>query len=180
MAFTVDYTLKDWFFDRQEIQNRVDKGTARALSRIGAFIRTRARTDVLRRRKATSRDGQPPSVHSTDSKASLKNILFGLNPDRQSVVIGPVKLQGASTRGNSAIIGTYNVPEILEYGGSGRILEAVDPITGRPLRYIPKRLRGKVKYRTRNVRIKARPFMSVALERERAKGTILKAFENLI
>lgn len=180
MAFTVDYSIKDWFFDRAEVQKRIDRGTLRALSKIGAFVRTRARTDVLKRRKATSKPGQPPSVHSSDSKASLKNILFGLNPDGQSVVIGPIKLNGANSKGHAPIRSLYNVPELLEHGGSGRVQQAIDPLTGRPLRFVPKRLRGQVKYRSRTVRLQARPFMSVALERERAAGTILKAFQDMV
>jgi hypothetical protein len=156
----------------------LNRGKIRALSKIGAFVRKRARTDVLRRRKGVSSPGQPPSVHSSDSSATLKNILFGLT-NYESVLIGPIKLRGSSGK-RSAIQSLYNVPELLEHGGTGQILQAVDPSTNQLLTFIPKRLRGKVKFRSRSVSIAARPFMSVALEREKAAGTILKAFENMI
>lgn len=176
---TVDYSIKESFFDREKIQRQVNKGKAKALSKIGSYVRRRARTDVLRRRSGTSEPGQPPHVHSTDSTASLRNILFGLT-DRDSVLIGPVKLNGQSPRGNAAIKSQYNVAEMLEHGGRGQILQAVDPSSKRLLTYVPRRLRGKVRYRSRAVSIAARPFMSVALEREKAAGTILKAFQNLV
>lgn len=176
--FTVDYTVKNSFFDRDKVQRQVDRGKLRALSKVGAYVRRRARTDVLRRRSGTSEPGQPPNVHSTDSTTSLKNILFGLT-DNDSVVIGPVKLNG-TRQGTSAIQSLFNVPEMLEHGGEGQILQAVDPDRGNLLTYIPRRLRGKVRYRSRSVSIAARPFMSVALEREKAAGTILKAFENMV
>ena len=176
---TLDYTIKNWFFDRAEVEKRLNKGKLRALSKIGAFVRKRARTDVLRKRKGPSAPGQPPSVHTSDATASLKNILFGLT-DHNSVIIGPVRLNGAKKQGNAAIFSRYLILEMLEHGGTGQILQAVDPETNKLLTYIPRRLRGKVKYRSRSVKIAARPFMSVALEREKAAGTILKAFENII
>jgi hypothetical protein len=179
MMFTVDYNVKDSFFDRDKVQRQVDRGKLRALSKVGAFVRRRARTDVLRRRSGTSEPGQPPNVHSTDSTASLKNILFGLT-DNDSVIIGPVKLNGQSRSGNAAIVSLFNIPEMLEHGGQGQILQAVDLERGNLLTYIPRRLRGKVRYRSRSVSIAARPFMSVALEREKAAGSILKAFENIV
>jgi hypothetical protein len=177
--FTVDYSVKQSFFDRDQVQRQVDRGKLRALSKIGAYVRRRARTDVLRRRPGTSEPGQPPHVHSTDSNASLRNILFGLS-DSDSVLIGPVRLNGTKQQGNAAIKSLFNVPQMLEHGGQGQILQAVDPERGNLLTYIPRRLRGKVRYRSRSVSIAARPFMSVALEREKAAGTILKAFENIV
>lgn len=178
--YSVDYSIKYLFFDREEIQRQVDRGKLKALSKIGAYVRKRARTDVLRRRKAVSAPGEPPSVHSNDSTTSLKNILFGLGDDKESVLIGPVKLTGSRRIGNSAVHSLFNVPEKLEHGGQAQILQAVDSDSGKLLTYIPRRLRGRVRFRSRSVNIAARPFMSVALEREKAAGTILKAFANMV
>jgi hypothetical protein len=45
---------KQGFFDRAKVKNAVDAGTRRVLSRFGAFVRTRARTSI-RKRKGTHR-----------------------------------------------------------------------------------------------------------------------------
>ena len=81
-----------------------DKATRRVLSKFGAFVRTRARTSI-RRRKAASAAGSPPSSHT----GLLRRwILFGYDAGSRSVVIGPAKLGGA--KGS-------NAPAALEYGG---------------------------------------------------------------
>jgi hypothetical protein len=53
---------KGSFFDRAKVKNAVDAGTRRVLSRFGAFVRTRARTSI-RKRKGTSPPGGPPHAH---------------------------------------------------------------------------------------------------------------------
>lgn len=73
------------------------------LKKIGAFVRRSARQS-LRKRKAASAPGSPPSVHTP----YLKNkILFAVDTSGLSVVIGPTP-----DRGNDA--------EELEYGGVTR------------------------------------------------------------
>jgi hypothetical protein len=62
--------MKDFFFDRQSVIDRMTKANRRALSKVGAFIRRRARSS-LRRRKRRSQPGSPPSVHSRDSVAAV-------------------------------------------------------------------------------------------------------------
>jgi hypothetical protein len=83
------------------------------LSKIGAFVRQRARSS-LRRRKKASKPGSPPSVHSSDSFATLKNILFAYDADTKSVVVGPVALRGGHG---------VAVPGLHEFGGSTRVNE---------------------------------------------------------
>lgn len=141
-SFNVTLDIKDMFFDRQHVLDAVGKENAKKLSKAGAFIRQRAKTK-LRRRKKPSAAGQPPSVHSRDRRATLKNILFGLNADWESVVIGPVGL--TEKRLSSASVQT--VPELMEYGGTSRVKE-------------------------KRVRYPTHPFMGPSLEEEAKAGTI--------
>lgn len=137
----VTYKSKAMFFDRKAVERIVGKKTAKALSKAGAFVRTRARSS-LRRRKATSAAGTPPSVHSSDSVATLKNILFALNPNNLSVVVGPVKINRRSS-----------VPALHEFGGSQRITERG----------------GRGRSRVRQANYAPRPFMAPALAAEAPK-----------
>lgn len=123
-GFAVDLGLRDFFFDRAAVLDRLSEANHKALSKSGAFVRRRARTR-LRRRKRVSGPGESPSVHTTDRTATLKNILFALDPSSDSVVIGPVRLNQVNNAqlpdGSFAIRGT--VPELLEFGGAARIFE---------------------------------------------------------
>lgn len=141
-SFNVSLDIKDMFFDRQKVLVAVSKENAKKLSKAGAFIRQRAKTK-LRRRKNAAAAGQPPSVHSRDRRANLKFILFGLNADWESVVIGPVGLQTKRLRDASA----QTVPELMEFGGTARVKD-------------------------KRVRYSAHPFMGPSLEEEAKAGTI--------
>lgn len=93
------------FFDRERVQRGMDAATHKVLSKFGAYVRTRARTS-LRKRKGASAPGTPPHSHGLHL---LRNwILFSYDRDRKTVVIGPALL----TRGTGA-------PRISEYGGTG-------------------------------------------------------------
>lgn len=172
--FVVQAKVTKLFFDRAEVQRKIGKARANALSRQGAFVRRRARTDVLRRRKGVSAVGRPPSVHS---KRGLREIYFYYDARSQSVVVGPVKLNKATytTRGRTTL------PNLLEFGGSARIHE-VQNRPGGPWfrRDLRRRRRPGKNYRTRTAKYKPRPFMSVALEREVEAGTIADSWRNVI
>lgn len=114
---TVTYKIKSLFVDRPEIQRAIEKANKRALPKAGAHTRRRA-IQSLRRRKKPSTAGSPPSVHSDSKVANLRNILFGFDPSRGSMLVGPVKLNGRSSFGPQ-LNGT--VPETHEFGGSGRV-----------------------------------------------------------
>ncbi len=129
---------KKMFFDNKAVTSRVSKTARRVLSKFGAFVRTTARHSI-RRRKAASPPGSPPSSHTGLLK---KFIFFGYDSRRESVVIGPERL-------NQKI---GDAPEALEYGGSSTIVE---------------RRRGR--RRKQRVRIKARPYMGPAFEQEKPK-----------
>lgn len=74
------------FFDRAAVDAAVDRGTKRALSKFGSYVRTRAKSSI-RTRKRTSLPGQPPSNHTGHLK---KLIYFGYDPQKKSVVVGPL------------------------------------------------------------------------------------------
>lgn len=116
--FGVKMTVKNLFFDRAMVVREIGKINAAALSKAGAFVRRRARSS-LRRRKKPSAPGSPPSVHSTDNVATLKNILFAYDRQRQSVVIGPVRLNvhSATWGDEGRVFTTGAVPGIHEHGG---------------------------------------------------------------
>lgn len=104
------------FFDRRAVLNQIDPKTRRALSRFGAFVRTRARSGIRKRRKI-SEPGRPPSSHT----GLLKQfIYFSYDPAARSVVIGPAKLNRPG-----------EAPRLLEEGGAtnlrlrGRTFRAV-------------------------------------------------------
>ena len=129
---------KGLFFDRAAVTNSVDRAERNVLSRFGAFVRRGARSSI-RRRKTISRPGSPPSSHTDLLK---RNIFFVYEPQRSSVVIGPIRLNQLNT----------DAPELLEHGGSATRLKK------RANR--PKKVR--MTYRPR-------PFMGPAFEREQPK-----------
>jgi hypothetical protein len=93
--------LKAAFFDTDAVMRAVKAAERKVLSKMGAFIRTRARSSI-RKRKATSAPGQPPSSH----EGSLKRLIFfAYDAQRNSVVIGPVQFKQGTA------------PKLLEFGG---------------------------------------------------------------
>lgn len=138
---TVSFESKKLFFDRQIVIDAVGRATAHNLSKAGAFVQRRARSS-LRRRKRTSEPGSPPSVHSRDPVATLKNIWFVFDPQNTSVVVGPLKLNQSSLVGSSQ----PTVPALHEYGGTALV--------------------GK---RRRRARYAPRPFMGPAMQSELPK-----------
>jgi hypothetical protein len=93
---------KSTFFDRKPVVDAVDRATRQVLSRFGAFVRTRARSSI-RKRKAVSAPGDPPSSH----EGTLRRLIFfAYDAARKGVVIGPTQSRPGS-----------EVPRLLEYGG---------------------------------------------------------------
>ena len=88
------------FFDRAAVINAVDAGTRRALSKFGAFTRTRAKSSI-RKRKRISKPNNPPSSHSGHLK---KLIYFGYDQNKRSVVVGPLPYHKGAAH-------------VIEYGG---------------------------------------------------------------
>jgi hypothetical protein len=173
------FEFKDAFVDSQKVINAVDRATRRALTKSLAFVRTRARTSVLRRRRESSSPGNPPSIHSSDSVATLRNILFAYDERTKSGVVGPVKLNQV----NLTSTGSLTVPQILEGGASVGIREEQwkNSPTGRWFRR-DNRMRsnpGK-RYRVRTATYRARPFMGPSLQIEADKGNIASPWANVV
>lgn len=168
---TFEANIKDRFFDREKVVQQIGRANVRKLSKIGAFVRRRARTSLrrgprrrIKGRTVPSAPGSPPRVWSRDSFATLKNILFGLSRDGNAVLIGPRKVPSSKLSGSSA----QTVPELLEHGGSAQV--AVDADTGDALGFTPKQaIRGVV---MRKALYQPRPFMGPALRAEISAGTI--------
>ena len=74
-------------FDEEKVLNAVKSGNVKALRSAGAYVRKSARNAVSRSSKASS-PGMPPHTRRGLLKRS---ILFGVEKQRQSVVIGPAK-----------------------------------------------------------------------------------------
>lgn len=124
--------FKAGFFDSNAILKAMDRTTAKALSKYGAFVRQRAKTSIKkapkrnaatgellgrgRRKKgivtkdATAPAGRPPYAHG--SKSQLRSLIFfAYDRETQSVVVGPAWF--ANPRGGG--------PKFLEYGGDTTI-----------------------------------------------------------
>jgi len=134
----INMKVKALFFDAPKVKRAVNRAKRRALSRAGAFIRTRARTS-MRRRRGSAQPGKPPHAH----EGSLRRlILFAYDPSVDSVVVGPLGFR------NSAIPGT------LEFGGTETVTRR------RTLKS------GKRVIESKRVSIAARPYMGPALKKE--------------
>lgn len=164
--FEVTYDLTDYFFDRLKVENQVAAKERRAMSKIGAFVRTDARSSI-KRRKSVSSAGSPPSAHSKDKIATLKNILFGYDQASNSVVIGPVLLR-RSTRKKGYLLEKAWVSEIkpdrsvtalAEFGGTAS---------------------AKVNGEATTFNYEPRPSMAPALERQRTSGKLIQAWKDLL
>lgn len=151
------------FFTEPTVMRSIEKGKLAALKHQAGRVRTFARRSMRRVSKAAarkaalkrkeaeergdrtfhdptvSRPGHPPKIH-TEGRFNPKFILFGYDPNRDVVVVGPV-------RTNSA----HNAVRTLEHGGRAPIY------MGR------KRKRRLIK----TVFIRARPFMRPAEEHAR-------------
>jgi hypothetical protein len=175
-SFSVHADVKDLFFDRAMILQKIGRENARRLGRVGAFVRQRARTAILRRapkarhgKRRHARPGSPPLVHSNDSFATLRNILFYLDRDWETVIIGPRAVKSLKLKNASK---DY-VPGLLELGGTSTISQTLMPSSGEWVTIDPKYGKEKgYEQRTVKARYKKFPFMGPALEAERKAGTL--------
>lgn len=165
-SFSITMRMTDQFFDRVAVTTAMDRANAKALSRVGAFVRRRARSSI-RRRKSVSQPGKPPSAHSSDSVATLKNILFVFDRVNESVIIGPVKLNQFNRDARTG--SNLPLPQLMEFGGTIAIDEEQyknDP-NGRWFRRDRRQSpRPWKRYRTRRATYAPRPFMGPALAAE--------------
>lgn len=169
---------KNWFFDKEAVIEAVGRAEARVLSKGGAFV-WRTAHKLLRSRKRISRPGEPPSTHDTGGQKSLlrSRLFFAWDPDNRVCVVGPEAVHIVYfDRHRQPVKGA--VPGVLEHGGEITLLEELIGGTWfrRDLRY---RIRGRAyPQRYRTAHIAARPYMRVAMEKEKDK--IAEAWKNAI
>lgn len=96
--------FKKAFFTSSNVQKLLDKKMLRTLSLFGAKTRTHAQRS-MRKRKAYSPAGVPPSAHGNPL---LRKLLFFAFDGKDSVVVGPVLL-GKNAQG---------IPKLHEHGGT--------------------------------------------------------------
>ena len=154
--------LKESFFDSAKVMAKVNAGKRKVLSKMGAFVRTRARSS-MRKRKRSAAAGAPPSVHA----GQLKNLLFFSWDDRtESVVIGTVPLSGdAVVPGLMERGGELTIPAIAPGGKRATASQAAAfkrMIASGAIARPERTARKTVKYQ-------AHPFMQPALEAERPR-----------
>jgi hypothetical protein len=107
-----------FFFDSAKVLNTVAAGTRKVLSKLGAFIRRRAKSSI-RKSKQSALAGQPPKSHA----GQLRDLIFfAWDAARQSVVIGPIAFKSQAV-----------VPELMEEGGTVTVSVLQSP-TGRKAR----------------------------------------------
>jgi hypothetical protein len=157
----LDMRIKELFFDKARVVRAVDKARRAVLSKAGAFIRQRAKTS-MRKRKAISAPGQPPSAH----EGSLRRFLyFGYDPGADTVVVGPAATnQVFFGRDRKPVTGT--VPSVLEYGGQITIFEVHKHGTWQRADLRSRRRLAGLRTRYRTVTIRPRPYMRPALTAE--------------
>jgi len=117
----------DLFFDSPRVITVMDRAEKKSLSKIGAYVRTRAQQSLKKRKKA-SRPGRPPSRHA-GMKSSLAFILFKYEPQNHGVIIGPVKFTGGG-----------DVPNLMEKGGTTVVLDS--KLRSKVIRYAPRQFMG--------------------------------------
>ncbi|MFA9478511.1 hypothetical protein ACERK3_09405 [Phycisphaerales bacterium AB-hyl4] len=109
---------KSLFFDRPRVLAMMERTRHRVFGRFGGFVRMTARRSI-RKRNRISEPGQPPSSHEGSLR---RGIWYAADPQRSSVVIGPVSTNQVFFDGDMRPIrGT--VPEVLEHGGVVRTIE---------------------------------------------------------
>jgi hypothetical protein len=180
--FDVSYKLTDFFFDKKEVQDRLSVAERKAMSKIGTYIRRAARSSI-RKRKAASDPGSPPSAHSSDKVASIRNILFAYSPAEHSVIVGPVKLNQVTM--DWIAWSRTTVPKLLEFGGVQTIFEERWKSTATKeynwwRRDFRRKISDRKEYRSRRAVYQPRPFMGPALEQERKSAKLIQAWRELL
>jgi len=164
----LDMRIKDLFFDRKKVEDAVDKPRRALLSKAGAFIRQRAKTS-MRKRKAASSPGQPPSAHVGLLK---KFMFFGYDPGADTVVVGPAKTNQVFFNNDGKPV-TGTVPAVLEYGGQINIFEVEKGGKWQRADLRSKRRIAGLPTRLRRVTIAPRPYMQPALTAELPRLPVL-------
>lgn len=143
------------FFDRPKVLRAVSKAAARAMSRIGGYLRLTARRSI-RPRTGSAAPGKPPHSHTGVLRDS---IFYSYSRERNSVVVGPTPARGVRDQT------PMRAPELLEKGGTA-----------------VRKVRDRRTKRTRRQRYsyEARPYMGPALEKARAAEKLAAFWKDVV
>lgn len=160
-SMSVGFRATAAFFNTDKVTDKIDRVKRRFLFTFGAYVRTRARQSIKSGGKSNKRSkpGDPPKFHTPFLK---KGILFSVDTVKESVVIGPVVVPTE--------FGGPGALSALEEGGTVSIREIIGEQQGgrnSSGRFTAKK---KIRFtgRRTRTRIKARPFMGPAFEKEKA------------
>lgn len=153
------------FFDVGAILQAMDKAEQKALSKIGAYVRTAAQSS-LRAGKKPAEPGKPPKLHMKGSPLK-RRLFFAFDTSSWSLVVGPEMFQSRESQ---------PVPQTLEEGGSITVKPSKKrtPKDGRPRPWRKQAKRTKDGQLVRNYH--PHPFMGPALKKEVAAGHLPAAF----
>lgn len=153
---TTSFKLTKYFFDRAIVRQKLGEKQAKFLRNAGGYAQKTAQRSMRRvgKKGAPSKAGMPPKYHG--GTPSLRTILYGLDPSRGSMVIGPVLLNGSRNRNPT-------IPALHEFGGTQTIRERKVGATWMPLG--KKRPRPGQPVRRRMATYPARPFMRPARDK---------------
>ena len=170
-----------WSLSIPEVSRKVDRAEKKVAAKQLAYIRSTVRRRVLRRRKKSSKAPKPPSVHSRDSFATLKNVRFDVNKG----IVGIVKANQKQV--NWIEPGVFTVPEIHEKGAVILVHEQAwasaikkDGESAWTRRDMRRSARVGMRYRKRRAIYRPRPMMSTALQMEIDKGTLPAAWAGAV
>lgn len=176
MTFSLEAKITEIRIERQRMRRAAERASRRSVVRSLAFIRTKTRSNVLRRRKKVSQPGKPPSVHSKDPTKSLKKIRFDYDNQSMSGVVGPVHFKA----NRYGVRSQTTTPNTLEFGGTLTYFEEYVPAVGAWTMRRKSRSRKNYEQRTRRVTIQPRQFMSVGVQRVEEEGKLLAPWKGSV
>lgn len=161
MSFSIEQA-KDLFFDSPKVRRAKERGFRKRLSRLGAFVRTRALSMMFRHKVGrgfgvkskvkdkqggkTAPEGEPPYVHLG---LIAKFLFFAYDPQANGVVIGPVLLSRLSPTALQAL--EHGGPSLVSAGRGKRVRQVyirehatMLPALKAELPNVPKELEGCV------------------------------------
>jgi len=168
----LSYRLKGVTVKPSNVTRPLDKAIRRQLYNFGSFVRQTARRS-LRKRKKSSEEGKPPSMHEGTIKRKL---IYAVDELNKNVVIGPT-------------LWSRKAAHIVEHGGDFVVnlipwWVLTDPRERVALKRrlnragnsgLERRFRVK-----RRIKYKARPFMRPAFEKEITSAKLKNWFQDIL
>ena len=160
--------VKRWFFDREAVMSAVDRKTHKALRWAGGFIAKVSRRSMKPAGKSNkvSSPGEPPRYHT---KQLRDNIFFWYLQPQKTVRAGPTDINQKNSWGMG-----QTVPQVLEFGGTVRMMEAQKNGTWQRADLRSRRRLGGLPMRVRTARYRPRPYMQPALDKAIANDKLPK------